>query len=139
MKQEIISLEDFKNSNLYSDFIRENPSTGTLKVQVFTAYNAIPISDCEIVIFKTIGNKKVLFYSGMTDSSGIIDNIVLPAPKAVENLMDIPSYTIYDMSAIHVGYQTIKQYKIGMLGGIKAIQYVKMTPEVDLKEEKYGY
>ncbi len=134
MNPEIITFEEFQKTNLYPEFASENPSKGTLKVQVFTAYKAVPIADCEIVIFKTIGNKKVVFFSGRTDSSGIIDNISLPAPvNATTMTMEAPLYTIYDMTAIHVGYETIKQYQIGMLGNIKVIQYVRMTPLVDLE------
>ncbi len=134
MKEEIISYEDFKKTDLYEQFSKENPSTGTLKVQVFTAYKAVPVSDCEIVIFKTIGNYKVVFFSGLTNSSGIIDSIVLPAPvNATTTTMEAPLYTTYDMTAIHVGYETIKQYKIGMLGNVKVIQYVRMTPLVQLE------
>ena len=134
MKPEIISFEDFKKTSLYQQFSLENPSTGTLKVQVFTAYKAVPIADCEIVIFKTIGNYKVVFFTGLTNSSGIIDNIILPAPEnATTTTMEAPLYTTYDMTAIHVGYETIKQYQIGILGNIKAIQYVRMTPLVELE------
>ncbi len=134
MNPEIITFEEFKNTNEYTQFLRENPSTGTLKVQVFTAYKAVPIADCEIVIFKTIGKYKVVFYSGTTNNSGIIDNIILPAPvNATANTMEAPLYTTYDMTAIHVGYETIKQYQIGMLGNIKVIQYVRMTPLVELE------
>ncbi len=137
MKEELITYEELKKTNLYPAFLSENPSTGTLKVQVFTAYKAVPIADCEIIIFKTIGDKKVVFFTGKTNNSGIIDNIILPAPEnATATSMEAPLYTTYDMTAIHVGYETIKQYKIGMLGNIKVIQYVRMTPEVELEGVK---
>ena len=137
MKEELITYEELKKTNLYPAFLSENPSTGTLKVQVFTAYKAVPIADCEIIIFKTIGDKKVVFFTGKTNNSGIIDNIILPAPEnATATSMEAPLYTTYDMTAIHVGYETIKQYKIGMLGNIKVIQYVRMTPEVALEGVK---
>ena len=134
MNPELITFEEFKKTSLYEQFAIENPSSGTLKVQVFTAYKAVPIAECEIVIFKTIGNYKVIFFRGMTDNSGIIDNIILPAPvNATTTTMEAPLYTTYDMTAIHVGYETIKQYQIGMLGNIKTIQYVRMTPLVELE------
>ena len=61
---------------------------------------------------------------------GVIDNIVLPTPKRVPNNYDLPRYTFYELSAIHVGYQDIKQYTISMFGNTKVIQYVRLVPEV---------
>ena len=63
----LVSYEEFKKTDSYKTFIKENPSTGTLKVEVFTAYQAIPISDTDIIITKDIDNQKVLFFVGKTD------------------------------------------------------------------------
>ncbi len=128
-----ISYEDFKKTDDYQQFMAENPDVGLLKVQVFTAYGAIPITDAEVLITKDIGEYKVIFFQGRTDSSGLISDIELPAPKAdaVPNPEVLLKYTIYDLSVIHTGYEAIKQYSIGMFGGVKIIQYVKMSPEID--------
>lgn len=133
----IISYEDFKKLDGYQDFISENPDIGILKVQVFTAYGAIPIADTDILISKDIGNYRVVFFQGKTDSSGIISNIELPAPitDVIPNPEVPPKYTVYSLSAIHTGYESIKQYSIGMFGGVKIIQYVKMNPEILFNEE----
>ena len=129
----IISYEEFKNTDLYADFIKENTDFGNLKVQVFTAYGAIPVSDTTIVVSKDIEEYKVIFFQGLTDSSGIISNISLPAPKMVTSNEETPIYTVYDMTALHTGYETLKTYSIGMFGGINVIQYVKMMPEIHLE------
>lgn len=131
----IISYEEFKNLDLYEDFIKENPDVGNLKVQVFTAYGAIPISDTAIVISKDIEEYRVIFFQGMTDSSGIISNISLPAPLTVTSSTPdvVPGYTIYNLTAVHQGYETLKTYSIGMFGGVNIIQYVKMLPEVNIE------
>ena len=133
----IISYEDFKKLDEYQSFISENPDIGILKVQVFTAYGAIPIADTDILISKDIGNYRVVFFQGRTDSSGIISDIELPAPitDTVPNPEVPPEYTLYSLSAIHTGYESIKQYSIGMFGGVKIIQYVKMNPEIIFNEE----
>ncbi len=132
----IISFEDFKNTDLYEDFIRDNPDMGNLKVQVFTAYGAIPISDTDIILAKDIEEYKVIFFRGKTDSSGIISGISLPAPKTVTSATPEvePQYTIYDLTAIHQGFETLKTYPVGMFGGVNVIQYVKMQPEIDINE-----
>lgn len=129
----VISFEEFMRTPEYQDFKRDNPDIGTLKVQAFTAYNALPIAGTDIMLSKDIEEYRVVFFRGQTDSSGIIDNIQLPAPKSSIGSIDAPLYTVYDLTAIHVGYESIKQYSIGMFGGIKVIQYVKMTPEIVLE------
>jgi hypothetical protein len=130
---EYISYDTFKKSDIYNDFINFNSSVGHLKIEAFTAYGAIPIEGAEILIYKDIGENNVIFYSGKTDSNGMINDIVLPAPNRVNDNSLTPEYTLYEMNAIHEGYETIKKYTIGMFGDVNVIQYVKMTPEVILE------
>ena len=78
----LISYEEFSKTEEYKAFVVVNPEQGSLKVMAFTAYQAIPIEDAEIIITKEIGGNNVLFFRGYTDSSGIIDNITLPAPTS---------------------------------------------------------
>ena len=130
----IISYEEFKNTDLYEDFIKENDDVGNLKVQVFTAYGAIPVSDTNIVVYKDIEEYRIIFFQGVTDSSGIISDIVLPAPKMVTSNEEAPIYTIYNMTAFNTGYETLKNFSIGMLGGVNVIQYVKMLPDINTLE-----
>lgn len=126
-----ISLEEFKKTEDYNNFIKENPTTGKLKVEVFTAYQAIPIPDTEIIITKDIGNKKVLFYRGFTNSSGMIENIILPSKEENINYKpgDTATFTEYDLTAIHEGFERIKKYDIAIFGNLGIIQYVKMIPD----------
>ena len=123
-----MSLEQFEKTDEYKTFIEENPSTGVLKVQVFTADQAIPIANAEVFITKKIGYNDVLFFSGQTDSSGIVDNIILPAPKAEINLdtFEVPKYTTYNLVVSSDEYKKIKQYNISMYGDVKVLQYVKI-------------
>ena len=128
--EEYITLEEFQQLDEYQTFLRENPDSGILRVRVFTAGGVIPLSNTNILIVKKIGNYNVLFYNGKTDSVGFLGDIVLPAPKKDVSTMDVPISTMYEMSAIHLGYQDIQQYNISMYGGVTVIQYVRMIPEV---------
>lgn len=130
---ELINFEEFKKLNEYQQFILDNPDVGYLKVQAFTAYGAIPVENVNIVISKDIGNYKVIFFQGVTDSSGIISDIMLPAPETITNPEATPAYTIYNMTAIHSEYETIKNYSIGMFGNVRVLQYVKMMPQINLE------
>ncbi len=133
----LISLEDFKKLPEYQTFIQENPDVGYLKVHAFTAYGAVPIPGASILITKDIENHKVIFFQGLTDENGMISDIELPAPRAipVSEPDIVPEYTVYNMTAIHEGYETLKKYFIGMFGDVRIIQYVKMIPSIELKGE----
>lgn len=134
----LMSYEEFKKTPNYKKFIEENHGTGTLKVQAFTAYQAVPISDVEIVITKDFGNDRVVFFEGYTNSSGVIENIKLPASdKKYDPVTLEPSgHTLYDLTAISEGYETIKKYNVDMYNGINSVQYVKMIPQVELEGVK---
>ena len=128
-----ISFEEFKRLNEYQQFILDNPDVGYLKVQAFTAYGAIPIENVKVIVSKDIGNYRVIFFEGNTDSSGIISDIMLPAPETITDPNATPAYTIYNMTAIHSEYEAIKNYSIGMFGDVRVLQYVKMMPQISLE------
>ena len=128
-----ITYEEFKKLSDYQQFILDNPDVGYLKVQAFTAYGAIPIENVNIVVYKDIGNNRVIFFQGVTDSSGIISDIMLPAPETITDPNATPAYTIYNMTAIHSEYEAIKNYSIGMFGDVRVLQYVKMMPQISLE------
>ena len=136
----LISYEEFSKTKEYKGFISVNPEEGSLKVMVFTAYQAIPIEDAEIIITKEIGGNNVLFFRGYTDSSGIIDNITLPAPTSGydDNSFQTSSTTSYKLTAIKDKYDCVKQYIINIIGDVKVLQYVKMTPIMDKGDVNNG-
>lgn len=136
----LISYEEFSKTDDYQGFVGVNPKQGSLKVMAFTAYQAIPIENAEIIITKEIGGNNVLFFRGYTDSSGIIDNITLPAPTSGydDNSFQTSSTTSYKLTAIRDKYDSVKQYIINMIGDVKVLQYIKMTPITDKGETING-
>ncbi len=136
---DLMSYEEFKKTPEYQKFIAENPGIGTLKVLAFTAYQAVPIPNVEIVVTKDFGNHKVVFFEGYTDENGMIQNIQLPAPtRKYDPVTQEPAgHILYDLAAISEGYETIKKYNIDMYDGISTIQYVKMIPQVEFKGVKF--
>lgn len=128
----LISYEEFQKTDAYPAFAKQNSDVGYLKVQAFMADQAIPIPDVEILITKEIGDDVVIFFRGYTDSSGIIDNITLPAPADTYNVSTetFSEFEVYDLTAVKESFHTLKKYTIGMFGGLKALQYIKMIPMI---------
>lgn len=134
-----IRYDEFKNTDLGKEFLKENPSTGTLKIEAFMAYQSVPVEGVQIIISKDIEDYRVIFFQGTTDSSGMISDIILPAPEqSSSESLENPKYTIYNMTAIKEDYHTINNYSIGMFGGVPVIQYVKMQVEENNREVADG-
>ncbi len=126
-----ITYDDFKKTDSYNDFIKKNPSLGRFKVQVSMGSGGVPVSGAEVLVTKDIGDKRVLFFKGNTNESGMIDDIKVPAPIGITDFseQEFPKYTEYNLSVIDKRNDTIREYVIQALGDVKAIQSVNIVPK----------
>lgn len=132
---DFISYQDFQKYDIYQDFIKQNPSTGSLKIQVTSLSSAVPVGNVEISIYKDIGEFQVLFFKGKTNSSGVIESIVLPAPRSMSfSSLDIPDYSIYYLDAFKEGFQKVQKYNIGVFSNIRVIQNIEMRPDINIEK-----
>lgn len=113
----------------YPDFVKENTGVGLLKIQVFTANQAFPLEGVNIVISKVIDGDKVIFFTGVTDSSGIIDNINLPTKASKADVLSPEDiiYTNYDVSAEYSKNNAVQDYTVAVFDDIKVIQPIKFA------------
>ncbi len=120
----------------YKTFIEENAGEGTLKVQAFVANQAFPLEDINIKVYKNIGNDKVIFFEGTTDSSGIIDDIKLPAKLAKEDIEQASDilYTNYEIEAENPESQEKKDYEIAVFSDLKIIQPIRFSNDYLMEE-----
>lgn len=63
-------------------FRSAHPEQGSLRVQVSAAQGIFPIPGAAVEVYRDFGAVRETFYSGVTDSSGIADRILLPALPA---------------------------------------------------------
>ena len=92
---------NFINSYEYKEFIKNNPEIGYLKIRAFAASGAIPISNLKVVVSTNVNNDTIIFYEGVTNQSGIIEGIKLPAPKLEVNNLNAPNKTKYIITATY--------------------------------------
>ena len=130
-----ISFESFKELAVSREFLNRNNALGYLRIYASVAKDALPLEGVNITIYKIIGNYKVIFYRGKTDSSGVIDNIVLPAPR-MKNIasLEVPDYTTYQIEARKDKYYPILDYIIGIFGNIKNEQDIVLQPIINIEE-----
>ena len=121
--------EVFFSKEKFPEFSSENSGAGILKIQAFATNQAFPIRGVEIEISKDINGEKVIFFQGVTDYSGIIDQIVLPTKvpkKTVEQASDV-IFTTYTITAKYPVSDLKRVYEVGIFDNIKVIQPIKFS------------
>lgn len=121
---------EFKNSNFYQDFLKDNPTVGYLKIRAYAASEAIPISNMQVEISKTIGDNKIIFFSGLTDNSGMIERVTLPTPRLDVSDLNVPNNIEYDIKTTYNGVDTI--YKVIMFEGVCVVQTINVKQKGEL-------
>ena len=118
--------EDYDGT--YDEFIAENNKTGMLKIQAYRGNQSIPEAGVVVRISKDIGDGDYIFFEGMTDGSGIIESIVLPAPPRDTTLeYGRPDKTaVYVLEAEKKGFISIRR-DVEIFEGVKTIQPLRMN------------
>lgn len=123
---------NYVNSSEYQEFLRLNPTRGSLKIRAYAANQAVPISGLRIVITTKVSNSDVIFFEGVTDNSGVIERISLPAPEINTDNLEIPNFLTYDVNATYVPDNINRVYKVNIYGNVCVVQNINITPELQV-------
>ena len=121
--------DNFLDSELYQDFIAANPARGSLRIRAYAASQAIPISGVQIVISTIYDNNKIIFFEGQTDESGLIERIILPAPKLNLDNLEAPNKTTYEIVATYIPDNIRSVYSVNMYENVCVVQNINVVPE----------
>ena len=132
-----ITDENFINTKSYQDFMNANKGVGILKIRASAANSAIPISNLKITVLKVIDNNNVIFYEGVTNESGVIENINLPAPSSNISDLTVPESMTYDIIAIYNGDNMRQTYKVNIYDNIVVIQNINIVPPMKVSGEMW--
>lgn len=125
-----INDKSFINSNIYNDFMKKNPSKGNLRIRAYAASGAIPISDLKIVVKTTFNKNNIVFFEGVTNESGIIDRISLPAPKLNPDNLDAPESTVYEVVATYPPNDETNIYRVNIYENVCVVQTINIVPDM---------
>lgn len=132
---------NYMNTESYKNFILNNPTSANLNIRTTAANDAIPISDVRIIVSKEIDGNKIIFYDGLTDESGMINDIKLPTPRLTTDDLEVPNSILYDLEAIYASDNIDRIYKILMYPDICVIQNINIVPTMMVASwevEEYG-
>ena len=132
MREIFFDSEEFNNNEGCFNFMEMNGGFGLLKVQASDASGAYPLSGVDVTITKFIDGNEVVFFKGVTDESGIIDNIKLPAVPSKEEILKESDvvYTVYNLRAVYEKDNFERVYDVSIFDNIKVIQPVKIPMNI---------
>ena len=125
-----INDSSFINTDEYREFMSANPSKGNLRIRAYAASGAVPISNLKIVVRTKINDDMVIFYEGVTNESGIIDRISLPAPKLNPNNLSAPATTTYEIVANYEPNDLTNVYRVNIYENVCVVQTISIVPEL---------
>ncbi len=128
-----INDENFKKTETYKDYIEKNPSQGYLRIRAYAASQAIPIRGLKVVVSKNIDNNEVVFFEGYTNESGIIDKIILPAPKLTSNNLDVPNKTSYVIRTTYEPDNINSIYNVNIYENLIVVQNINIVPNMQFE------
>ncbi len=115
----------------YEDFVRHYPGRGTLKVQISVARGAYPVKNVLVDVAQVLDGVRYSLYNDVTDISGIVDNMVLPA-KSIESVLnadeDEPEAE-YMITVFHPDFEEITDCAVVIHDKIETILPISLTPK----------
>lgn len=115
----------------YQDYISSYPGRGTLKVQISAAYEAFPVNGVEVDVSVIHNGVRYLLYSDITNSSGIVDNMVLPT-RAVDTVLapktSDENEAQYLVSLFHPSFKSVVDKVVTVYDRIETLLPLSLTP-----------
>ena len=115
----------------YEEYLRHYPGRGRLKVQISVARGAYPIKNVMVDVAQVYNGVRYSLYNDVTDISGIVDNMVLPA-KSLESKLN---YDInepeaeYVITVFHPDFEEIVDCAVVIHDKIETILPISLIPK----------
>ncbi len=112
----------------YAEFQAENTDQGVLKIQASSGIGSIPLVNVNILVYKDFADGRHTFHTGVTNSDGVVSDIVLPAPPKLNSEIGngAPPYASYSVLATRDGLVGETVENVPVFSGIKSIQPIDM-------------
>ncbi len=106
-------------------------STGFILVNVRAGNEAAPIVGASVVVTAIDNGKRLLAAAGITDISGTVTGIEVPAPDKVYSLTpntEVRPYSLFDVSVRARGFFNARSIDVPVFSGITSVQNFNMVP-----------
>ena len=115
----------------YEEYIRQYPGRGTLKVQISIARGAYPLKNVMVDVAQIYNGVRYSLYNDVTDISGIVDNMVLPA-RSIESTLNAEDAAVdeaeYVITIFHPDFEEIRDCSVVIHDRIETILPISLVP-----------
>ena len=124
----------------FDEFKGERNKRGILRVETYGSNGLYPVGNSRVVVYKEIDGEKYYIYDSHTDSSGILDNLQLPAPdkslsETEQGSGGLAPYATYDIFVSHPGFISTYLKNVPIFDSTVSIQSVEMLPTVSGEQD----
>lgn len=117
---------------------RAMDSTGSLQVKAFTALDALPVTEAQIVVSKVTGDDRELIQILHTDLSG--GTVTISLPTVAKALSESPGnktpFAMYDIEVFKSGFIPIISRDVPIFSGVKSVQNFELIAFPEFEENK---
>lgn len=114
----------------YEQFQQENPDSGVIKTQVFTARRTYPVENAQVNLYKVFPDGAYLIDSQFTDRSGQVKPVTVPALE--RSLSEPPGdptpYVSYRITVSHPDFMDAVIEQVPVFEGVTSLQAVDLIP-----------
>lgn len=106
-------------------------SVGYILVNVRTGDDSEPVENAVVSVTAIIGGTRLVLATGITDESGKVRTIQVPAPDITFSQAPNPSerpYSLYDISVTANGFFNARSVDVPVFSGITSVQNFSMIP-----------
>lgn len=106
-------------------------STGFILVNVRTGNESTPIVGASVVVTALENGKRLLAAAGITDISGTVTGIEVPAPDKIYSqtpYTDVRPYSLFDINVKARGFFNARSIDVPVFSGITSVQNFNMIP-----------
>ncbi len=119
----------------FDKFKGECNKRGTLRVKTYSSNGLYPVGNSRVVVYKEIDGEKYYIYDSHTDSSGILDNLLLPAPdkslsQTEQGTGGLAPCATYSIFVSRPGFVDTHLENVPIFDSTVSIQAVEMLPAV---------
>ena len=115
----------------YEEYVRTYPGRGSLKVQISVARGAYPMKNVLVDISQIYNGVRYSLYNDVTDISGIVENIVLPA-RSIESTLNFDAARIpeaeYLVTVFHPDFEELTDCAVVIHDKTETILPISLVP-----------
>ncbi len=106
------------------------PSNGFLRIRVYTSDAQLPVEDATVTVTQPGSRGSRLLATRITDESGLIDTLTIPAPDRSQSLASgtVAPFTFVDVIVDHPQYERVLVENAQIFAGELSEQNIALIP-----------